>query len=543
MGFEHEIEWELPPHRDDEPQTLRQDIIDELADHLVSSYTRELLRGCGSGQARQRVLDRFGDPAAVARRLWFDAMKGAIMKQRVVLVGALAAGMLGILLVAGAFALVVERQRLLVELERARAEAAWREAEQARAALAQADSLTKALQENQAANRKMLEQINALAAAKSRSPDWNPVRIRLVADRLDGAPIADQSIQLALVNQAASRRAEPFEAATDRNGWADFGLMHPGKYYVSIRLPTKISDFYASLPMTVRAGEPFELTIACPRERPNRIPVEVGVDWPSDLADKGLLVMAGFTITDLVLSSSQGDVTWSFGNANGNSTLRPPPAGWESFGNANGNSNLRPPPAGWEATSRQPKNLVFLIGPRGQVRYQAFYLFPELWALKAELKAGNGIDTIVDMPRFDQYSIEWISPPNGVLSLAEAAYTRERYYVVKLEEETPRSARYRVLAASGTGVLEPGSDRDRVSVMSSEPGPGHGLSESNGASAILYFAESPDLTGRIPHGKPPYRLQPVYHARSEGDKPARFRIEIPELVAEQVRKNLKSMNK
>ena len=32
----------LPPHRDDEPATLRQDIIDELSDHLVCAYHREL---------------------------------------------------------------------------------------------------------------------------------------------------------------------------------------------------------------------------------------------------------------------------------------------------------------------------------------------------------------------------------------------------------------------------------------------------------------------------------------------------------------------
>ena len=35
--------------------------------------------------ARQRVLERFGDPAAVARRLWLDAMKGKIMAQRVLI--------------------------------------------------------------------------------------------------------------------------------------------------------------------------------------------------------------------------------------------------------------------------------------------------------------------------------------------------------------------------------------------------------------------------------------------------------------------------
>src|SRR6266481_5816047 len=75
----------LPPPRDDEPASLRQDILDELADHLNSSYHRELLRGFDPAAARARAWERFGDPAAVARRLWLDAMKGKIMAQRVLI--------------------------------------------------------------------------------------------------------------------------------------------------------------------------------------------------------------------------------------------------------------------------------------------------------------------------------------------------------------------------------------------------------------------------------------------------------------------------
>ena len=75
----------LPPPRDDEPASLRQDVIDELADHLTCAYHRELLRGMAPAAAEARTLQRFGDPAAVARRLWFDAMKGKIMWQRILI--------------------------------------------------------------------------------------------------------------------------------------------------------------------------------------------------------------------------------------------------------------------------------------------------------------------------------------------------------------------------------------------------------------------------------------------------------------------------
>src|SRR4051794_33619037 len=76
----------LPDRRDDEPDSLRDDIVDELADHLDCAYRREVLRGVDGATARQRVLERFGDPAAVARRLWLDAMRGRIMSQRVLMV-------------------------------------------------------------------------------------------------------------------------------------------------------------------------------------------------------------------------------------------------------------------------------------------------------------------------------------------------------------------------------------------------------------------------------------------------------------------------
>src|SRR5258708_5887105 len=76
---------EFPAKRDDEPSSLRQDIADELADHLHSSFARELHRTPEETKAKHHVLDRFGDPRRVARQLWFDAMKEKIMSQRLML--------------------------------------------------------------------------------------------------------------------------------------------------------------------------------------------------------------------------------------------------------------------------------------------------------------------------------------------------------------------------------------------------------------------------------------------------------------------------
>ena len=76
----------LPAPRNDEPANLRQDIADELADHLHCAVGRERLLdesvSGGESAALRAALARFGDPAAVARGLWWDAMKEKIMAQR-----------------------------------------------------------------------------------------------------------------------------------------------------------------------------------------------------------------------------------------------------------------------------------------------------------------------------------------------------------------------------------------------------------------------------------------------------------------------------
>lgn len=74
---------DLPAPRDDEPASLRQDILDELSDHLSCAFHRELVKSGDEQTAQQRVLDRFGDPRRIAYQLWFQAMWSRIMSQRI----------------------------------------------------------------------------------------------------------------------------------------------------------------------------------------------------------------------------------------------------------------------------------------------------------------------------------------------------------------------------------------------------------------------------------------------------------------------------
>jgi len=97
MPWREEAQRGLPAHRQDEPRNLRQDILDELSDHLALAAERERQQGVEDETLIwSRVMERFGDPTAVARKLWFQSMKGAIMRQwiQTALMGVFAAAIL-----------------------------------------------------------------------------------------------------------------------------------------------------------------------------------------------------------------------------------------------------------------------------------------------------------------------------------------------------------------------------------------------------------------------------------------------------------------
>ena len=171
MDFRETLAALLPSPRDDEPPSLRQDIMDELADHLSSAYHRELLRGSDPTTARARVLDRFGDPATMARRLWLEAMRGKFMLQRALIATCLVVTLVSLSLAGVLWVHGTQTARQLAEAERRMAES-----------LAQAQST----------NKDMLNKLSEMSEAirHPRSPDWNPVTFKLTEETPDGPPVA-----------------------------------------------------------------------------------------------------------------------------------------------------------------------------------------------------------------------------------------------------------------------------------------------------------------------------------------------------------------
>jgi hypothetical protein len=287
----------LPPPRDDEPASLRQDILDELSDHLASAYNGELLRGVDSTVARQRVLDWFGDPAILARRLWLDAMKGKIMTQRVLI-----ATCLVVMLACGASVGLawnwMNQDRLLRNREAAAAiEANRRMAE----ALAQA----------QTTNKDMLNKLSEMSQAIRHpvSLDWNPVDFKLTEETASGPPAAGVSL---ILTRMEGTTPSVVTRTSDASGVADFGAVRPGDYTYRLIRNWPNGNFVADGQVNVRPGTEVHNSIICPKAPPNKVPVQIKCAWPADLETAGLLLYAPFTFVD---RSFDRKLPWSWNEA------------------------------------------------------------------------------------------------------------------------------------------------------------------------------------------------------------------------------------
>jgi hypothetical protein len=280
MNLRQSISVDLPAPRDDEPAGLRRDIFDELADHLACSYKRELLRGVDAAEAEASALERFGDPSAVARRLWLDAMKERIMLQRVVVASCLVVMLTCVGFTAMAW-VQMNRSRVAAELERTRA--AFEVASANR-------RMVDALVESQATNKALLGQIGKISETlrHPRSSDWNPVRFKLVSGRGDGPPVAGASAHLDRSGQPSITRA------SDNSGIVDFGVVQPGDYSFLVIVGWEGGTAHGSGVINVQPGREVDLTVICPKTPPDRAPVSVRCQLPSDLESQNIALCADF---------------------------------------------------------------------------------------------------------------------------------------------------------------------------------------------------------------------------------------------------------
>jgi hypothetical protein len=277
MDFHDGLSADLPAPRDDEPASLRDDIVDELAGHLACMYRRELLRGADTSTAKLRAREAFGDPADLARRLWFDAMKGKIMSQRILVSCCIFLTMISLTLAGFLWMQVIDSRRMAIATE-ARAR------DQSRLA--------------QAAQEEMIRQLAAVSKAveNPRAPDWIPVSFKLTQETLDGPP--GVGFQAALGRgTGGSSKPEAIQRDSDAAGIVDFGVVQPGdwEFRTSRKLEDKSSgSWQTSGKLNVGLRKTIEKAIICPRISSKQPSLTVHIDWPADLAGKDLAALAAF---------------------------------------------------------------------------------------------------------------------------------------------------------------------------------------------------------------------------------------------------------
>jgi hypothetical protein len=253
MTWPDDISHDLPARRDDEPATLRHDIVDELADHLQCALNREVHFTSDEATAKQNVLERFGNPARVAYRLWFDAMKEKIMTQRMTMTAVIV--LVAVCLFMGAMA--------------------WQIAQQNR------ETSLALLNQSRDMNTALLDKLAALAALKSeaKSMDWNPAKLRLVRGNENGPPAKGFKASLSSSSPPGPGKMPQVDRLSDENGMVDFGLVKYGDY--SLMIWSSQEEWY-SRGVTVEPGHEFSQTIVCP-EVLKEGNVSFQINWPDDL--------------------------------------------------------------------------------------------------------------------------------------------------------------------------------------------------------------------------------------------------------------------
>tara|TARA_R110002167_G_scaffold66413_3_gene187932 strand:+ start:2106 stop:3563 length:1458 start_codon:yes stop_codon:yes gene_type:complete len=266
---------DFPPRRDDEPSSLRQDIIDELSDHFACALNRELLKNPDEQIAKQRVLSQFGDPIKIARQLWLDAMKEKIMSQRIMT--GISAVMAVCCIVVVGFAWILVQESRVVNQKMLEHLATIADRPQPVAAVGREQQILDQLKELKEEQQ---------AAANASSEDMNQISFQLVQDNKDKSPAA--GFTGTLTKGGNPLETFTLDAASNAEGLLDFGKLPWGKYQLNLSAPWGES-FHQNV--SVIPGRNYSQVISCPTAAPAKVPVQFQIKWPGEFnADDWVLL-------------------------------------------------------------------------------------------------------------------------------------------------------------------------------------------------------------------------------------------------------------
>jgi hypothetical protein len=272
MWKSEDLSARLPAPLDGEPRELRRDIADELADHLVCAMAREQRAGNDEPEAaRRRVLARFGDPVAVARKLWRDALWEKIMSQRILVGVCLAMTAASVAALALMWRSLDRQQTLLDAWQASNQQQAQRQSELFERLFAQTEKTSQSIRQTQELFTKSIP-----------PAEWNPVEIRFRSGTLDGPPVAGARVEL---NPQGNASVPSQSGVSNTDGIVRFERVRYGSYGCRLILATKESTFDS---FSLQPGESVTRTIVGPATSPTSTEVVVRIAWPEELAAREL---------------------------------------------------------------------------------------------------------------------------------------------------------------------------------------------------------------------------------------------------------------
>lgn len=241
MPWDKESEEAFPAKHSREPKGLRQDILDEIADHLACATEREHEQDETGDEETvwRRVLDKFGDPDTVARRLWWDQMRETVMREWI---------QTGVMIVVG-LAIVVFMALVVRQMN--------------------------------TSNQTVLEALRANSVAT------NPmVSFKVKATRGSETGDVAAGVSLMLRGNAFGEESAVISRDTDQNGLVSFGPMRPGTYSVWANQGSAAGmSMLEGKAVTVFAGEMDHVVpLVLPDVEPRTIAIHFDVEPPLNLS-------------------------------------------------------------------------------------------------------------------------------------------------------------------------------------------------------------------------------------------------------------------
>ncbi|MBT6497685.1 MAG: prealbumin-like fold domain-containing protein [Planctomycetaceae bacterium] len=291
MRWVEHVADELPAPRKDEPESLRQDIADEMADHLQCALSQELHFTPDEAEAKHNVLGRFGNVQAVARQLWLNAMQEKIMSQRLTML--MSAVLVATCLTACGlmWKMIGQTNDIVTQTTEAYNTLVATSKQSNEDLLAQQKAANNALiEQNRVSNQALLDQLERVSApAQPKSLEWNGVKLRVAADDENGPPLEGVEAMLYRRSDSDPPQTVLVTKTSGADGMIDFGLRRTGNYSLYLTTPWQET---LELTITVKPGQELMKTVVAPPSPPEKHALTLKVEWPDDLRDKKLWVVA-----------------------------------------------------------------------------------------------------------------------------------------------------------------------------------------------------------------------------------------------------------